>query len=97
MVPVVPAPALAEVWRGKSSARLAQALHGCLVDPLDGSSAKLAGELCAKTKTDDIVDASIVVGAAKRRHAILTYDTADLKPLADAAGGLRLIDPRDRD
>jgi hypothetical protein len=95
VVPVVPAPALAQAWRGKSSARLAQALLSCDIEPLDEALAKQAGELCASAGTSDIVDAAVVVGAARRRHSILTSDKKDLSRLAMVLGGVEIVDLRD--
>ena len=51
IVPVIPAGALAQAWRGPWQARLAQVMNACFVEPLDEALAKSAGELCGKVKS----------------------------------------------
>lgn len=94
VVPTVPAAALAQVWRGARSARLAQLLSSCDVEPLDEPLAKRTGILLGRTATADVADASIVAGAASRGDRILTTDPEDLVPLAQAARGAQVIDLR---
>jgi len=90
-LPVVPAGVLAQAWRGGRQARLAMALHGCVVHPLDEDDARAAGALCAAAGTSDVVDASVVV-AAHPGALVLTADVEDLRTLAAAAGkGLRIL------
>jgi predicted nucleic acid-binding protein len=84
----VPAVALAQAWRGPRSARLAQLLAACEVEPLDRLLAQRTGELCARAGTADIVDAAIVAGAAARGDDVLTGDARDLNLLAAHAPGL---------
>jgi len=85
---VVPAGALAQVWRdGRRQARLASLVNHRLteVDPLDEQMAKAAGALCGRTNTSDVVDASIVLTARTRGAAIVTSDTVDLRRLDPGA------------
>ncbi|MGH2607557.1 MAG: PIN domain-containing protein [Tepidiformaceae bacterium] len=83
---VVPTPVLAQVWRGDASIPLLRALEGCLIEPLFEDDAKAAGELCARTRSKDVVDATVMVSAARRRDDILTTDVRDLRRLT---AGLR--------
>jgi hypothetical protein len=78
----VPAPALAQVWRGPRSARLSQLLAMTNFEPMDEDLAKAAGVLCGRAGTTDIVDATVVASAARRRDGILTSDPADIRRLA---------------
>ena len=85
----VPVGALAQAWRGgPRQARLARALKKCHEIPLNGRTARQAGELCGKTRTDDVIDASVAVTAARAaRHGavdVLTSDRADIVPLLAA-------------
>lgn len=90
-LPVVPAGVLAQAWRGGRQARLAMALHGCVVHPLDEDAARAVGALCAAAGTSDIVDASVVV-AAHPGSLVLTGDVEDLRVLTAAAGkALRIL------
>lgn len=76
-----------QVWRarGPRQARLAHALAGALVRPLDDVLGRRAGALLAKTGGRDVVDAALVLLAADGDE-ILTSDPEDLAPLARAAG-----------
>ncbi len=81
---VVPAGVVAQVWRdGRRQARLARllALSEVELEPLDELRARQAGQLCALTKTSDVIDASVVVCARARRHSIATSDPDDLRRL----------------
>lgn len=81
---VVPAGVVAQAWRGGSrQARLARLLRLATVTvvPLDEPQARAAGALCAHTNTDDIVDASVVICARDRDHAVISSDPDDLAAL----------------
>jgi hypothetical protein len=80
----VPAGALAQVWRGGArQARLASLLaaEGVEVEALDNRIARRAGVLCGATRTRDVIDASVVVGATDRGDTILTSDVDELRVL----------------
>jgi hypothetical protein len=87
----VPAGVVAQVWRdGPRQARLARLLASPTLDvePLDDDRARAAGQLCGATGTRDVIDASVVLCARGRKHAVLTSDPGDLQRL-DAR--LRLV------
>ena len=84
--PTVPSTVLAQVWRGGGQARLAQLLAGCRVESFTELTARQVGEVLRRSGTSDIVDASVVVTAARRREVIVTSDAADLRHLAQAIG-----------
>ncbi|WP_420637758.1 hypothetical protein [Candidatus Poriferisocius sp.] len=44
------------------------------------------GELLTRTRTADVVDAHLVITAARLNHDILTGDPRDLATLAEALG-----------
>jgi hypothetical protein len=81
-LPVVPAPVLAQAWRGGSQASLSRLLRGCAVEPLDETRAKTAGTLCARSGTRDVVDAAVVASALARNDLVVTSDPDDLRGLA---------------
>ena len=84
---VVPAGALAQAWRdGRRQARLAALLGttGTFVDILDEGTAKAAGVLCARSRTRDIVDTSVVVAARVHRASVVTSDPDDLRRIDPA-------------
>lgn len=85
---VVPAGALAQGWRGSGprQARLARALADCETASFD-HHAKAAGELCGRTRTEDVVDASVaLVAVDPTARALYTSDPGDLRHLLEAAG-----------
>jgi hypothetical protein len=60
VVPIVPAPALAEAWRGGArQANLSRMLVMCEVEPLTEDQARRVGVLAGKAKHDDIVDLAV--------------------------------------
>lgn len=77
----VPAPVLAQVWRGGQQARLAMMLAGCRIEEMDGALAKQTGLLCGRSGATDVVDAFVVVSAGRRRDDILTSDPKDIRRL----------------
>lgn len=91
VVPVIPAPALAQAWRTPRQARLHRVVKACWVEPLDETLAKSAGELCGRAKTSDVVDAAVVAEASRRGDVVLTSDPRDLRRLAAVAGTVEVI------
>lgn len=73
VIPVVPAPVLAEAWRGgPRQASLARLLAMCEVEEMTEDQAHAVGVLAGKSSHDDIVDVSVVEGAVRRGDAIAT-------------------------
>jgi hypothetical protein len=87
IVPTVPAGVLGQGWRGGPQAQMSRMLSGCRVEDLDEARARSAGAACGVAGTSDVVDASVVVGAAARGHLVVTSDAGDLGRLRD---GLRV-------
>jgi hypothetical protein len=86
VVPTVPAPVLAEAWRGGSrQASLARFLTLCAIEPLTEQHAKAVGALAGRADHDDIVDVTVVEGAARRRDAIVTSNHTHITRIANAA------------
>lgn len=80
----VPAGVIAQAWRGSArQARLARflALSTVTVVALDEPEARASGTLCGRAGTADVVDASIVICARARGHAVVTGDPQDLAAL----------------
>ena len=93
-VPVTHAGVVGQVWRGgPRQARLAQALGGIDVRPLDDVLARAAGELLASARTADVTDAAVVLLAGDADE-IITGDLDDIHHLVNIAGKrIRLIRP----
>jgi hypothetical protein len=80
----IPAGAVGQVWRdGRRQARIARLLGSQAVEvvALDDTRARAAGQLCGVTRTSDVIDASVVLCARSRGHAVMTSDADDLRRL----------------
>jgi hypothetical protein len=80
----IPSGVVGQVWRdGARLARLARLLGAATVtiEPLDDGRARAAGQLCGVTGTADVIDASVVLGARRRKDRIFTSDVDDLRRL----------------
>lgn len=91
VVASVPSPVVAQAWRGPRDARLGIVLGGCREVPLDERASRRTGELCARARAADVVDAFVVLGAADRKEDVLTSDPGDLRALAVHAPGVGKI------
>jgi hypothetical protein len=92
-VPMVPAPVVAQSWRGGGrQALLARLLAGCGVEALDDGQARAVGSLAARAATTDIVDACVVEGAMRRRDLVVSSDPDDLQAIAAAVSRRLEID-----
>jgi hypothetical protein len=86
VVPVVPAPVLAEAWRGGSrQASLARILAMCEVEPMTEAQARAVGVLAGKATHDDVVDVTVVECAIRRRQAVVTSNETHIRKIAAAA------------
>jgi hypothetical protein len=86
LLPLVPATVVAQVSRSTKQVQLRRFLSGCEVVALDEASAHESGRLLAKSRTADVVDASVVAIAVAREATIVTSDPDDLGLLVAAAG-----------
>jgi hypothetical protein len=88
VVPIVPAPVMAEAWRGgPRQASLARILAGCHVEPMSAEQARQVGELAGRARHDDVIDVAVVEGALRRDdHVIITSDETRIAKIAEAAG-----------
>ena len=86
VVPLVPAPVVAQVSRSPHQAQLRRFLTGCVVVPLGETEAHEAGRLLGLTKTSVIVDAVVVTTALRKQAMILTSDPDDIVRLVRASG-----------
>jgi hypothetical protein len=92
-VPTVPAPVVAQSWRGSArQVQLARLLTGCDVEALDDGHARAVGALAARAASTDIVDAAVVEGALRRGDLVVSSDDGDLQAIAAAAGTTLKID-----
>ena len=78
---------VAQVWRGGSGrqVRLAKALLGTVVVPLDNDLGRRAGVLLARAGLVDAIDAALIA-LCRPGDQIVTSDPADIDTLAEVAG-----------
>ena len=91
VVPIVPAPVVAQVSRSARQAQLRRLLRGCEVLALDEPTAHAVGRLLGRSGTADIVDATVVVVAMTQQAEIVTADQSDISRLAASAGARIVI------
>jgi predicted nucleic acid-binding protein len=73
----IPSAVLAQVWRADPRQHRLHLLLGddlVEVPPLDRDEALAVGTVCARTRTSDVVDASVAVCARRRGHIVVTSD-----------------------
>ncbi|MBK9169604.1 MAG: twitching motility protein PilT [Bryobacterales bacterium] len=86
ILPMVPAPVVAQVSRSPRQAQLRRFLAGCVVVSLGQSEAHEAGRLLGRSGTVDVVDAVVVTTALRQEAIILTSDPHDIQRLVSASG-----------
>jgi hypothetical protein len=86
-IPVTHGGVIGQAWRGSGSRStlLARALEGLEVRSLDAGMGKRAGELLARAKKSDVIDAALVL-LASDGDTIVTSDPNDLSSLIRVAG-----------
>ena len=86
VVPLVPAPVLAEAWRGGArQASLSRLLAMCEIEPMSPEQARKVGVLAGTAAHDDIVDVTVVEGAIRRGDAVVTSNDGHIRHIAEAA------------
>jgi hypothetical protein len=91
IIPVVPAPVIAQVSRSPAQVQLRRLLRGCEIISLTEQKAHAAGELMGSAATRDVVDAVVAQTAADLRADVVTGDRADIRRLLQAAGATSQI------
>jgi predicted nucleic acid-binding protein len=87
VAPTVPAPVLAQAWRGGAKqANLSRLLALCAVEPMSEGQARTVGRLAARSRHDDVVDLVVVEGALRRRDAVVSSDAKDIQRVLSALG-----------
>lgn len=87
VIPMVPAPVVAQVSRSPRQAQLRRFLTGCQIVSLGESEAHEAGRLLGVARMTDVVDAAVVTVAVRNQAVILTGDSDDMERLVAASGG----------
>ena len=82
LVPRTTAPVVAQVSRSPRQVQLRRLLRGCDIVAFSPEESHDVGGLLAKAATADVVDAHVVLTAARRSAVVLTSDLDDLLHLA---------------
>ena len=83
--PVVPAPVLAQVWRGGPQAALSRVLAGCRIEEgFTERDSRRIGAWLARSATTDVVDAHVVAVAGRAPGSVVYSD--DVEDLSTIAG-----------
>jgi hypothetical protein len=82
LVPVATAPVIAQASRSPRQVQLRRFLRGCGVMAFAPADAHAVGAMLAKSSTADVVDAHVVVTAARTGAVVITSDPNDLNALA---------------
>jgi predicted nucleic acid-binding protein len=89
---VIPASALAQVWRGGGkAARLSRLIDAFEVDPLDEGRAREVGQRLGARGGRDVADAHVVCCAAEHDAVIVTSDPDDTEALIEPGESIELI------
>jgi hypothetical protein len=85
-IPLTHGGVVGQVWRGGArQALLARLLPGLDVRPLGEALGRRAGQLLARTKTTDVIDAAIAL-LASDGDELVTSDPKDMRRLIRATG-----------
>lgn len=82
LVPITTAPVIAQVSRSPRQVQLRRFLRGCVLAPFSVDEAHEVGEVLARAGSADVVDAHLVVVAARSASTVLTSDRAGIERLS---------------
>jgi predicted nucleic acid-binding protein len=86
----IPAVAVAEAWRGGNARWLNGLLGAAAIEPTTDLLARRAGELLARTRLSNTVDALVAVSAAQRGDIVVTSDPVDMHRFAADLKDIRI-------
>lgn len=87
VVPTTTAPVIAQASRSPQQVQLLRLLRGCEVVAFSAGEAHAVGALMGEAGTQDVVDAHLMVTAARLGTAALTADPRDLRRLSNHLPG----------
>ncbi|HSU39842.1 MAG TPA: PIN domain-containing protein [Polyangiaceae bacterium] len=94
LIPLVPAPVVAQVSRSPKQAQLRRLLRGCEVIAFDERAAHAAGALLGRSRTRDVVDASVATLSIRMHADVISNDAEDIRRLLAAANAkTSIFDP----
>jgi predicted nucleic acid-binding protein len=91
VIPIVPAPVVAQVSRSPKQVQMRRFLRGCEVVSFDEESAHAAGALLGKAGRRDVVDAFVALLSVRRAADVLSDDAEDIGRLLSVARAKRSV------
>jgi hypothetical protein len=85
LVPLVPAPVVAQASRSPKQVQMRRLLRGCEIIAFDEVAAHAAGFLLGKTRTRDVVDASVAELSIRKQADVVSDEAQDIRRLLSAA------------
>jgi predicted nucleic acid-binding protein len=85
ITPLVPSPVVAQASRSPKQAQMRRLLRGCEVVSFDEATAHSVGALLGKSRTKDVVDASVAALSIRHGADVISDDTGDIQRLLAAA------------
>lgn len=85
LVPLVPAPVVAQASRSPKQAQMRRLLRGCEVIAFDEAAAHATGSLLGKARTRDVVDASVAELSLRKQADVVSDDAEDIRRLLATA------------
>jgi predicted nucleic acid-binding protein len=85
VVPLVPAPVVAQASRSPRQVQMRRLLRGCEVVPFDENDAHRAGAPLGKSRTNDVVDAAVAIVAIRAHADVVSDDMGAIGRLLAAA------------
>jgi len=82
-VPMTTAPVVAQVSRSARQVPLRRFLRGCETVPFSPDQAHEVGALLGTSGTSDVVDAHLVITAARTASTVLTSDVGDIRKISN--------------
>lgn len=83
VVPTTTAPVVAQVSRSSRQVQLRRLLRGCEIVAFAPEEMHEVGELLSAARSSDVVDAHVVVTAARHGSSVITSDEDDLTRLSN--------------
>jgi len=82
-MPIATAPVVAQVSRSARQVPLRRFLRGCEIVPFSPDQGHEVGALLGESGTSDVVDAHLVITAARTASTLLTSDLGDIRKISN--------------
>jgi predicted nucleic acid-binding protein len=86
VVPLLPSPVVAQASRSPQQVQMRRFLRGCEITGFAEADAHQAGALLGRSRTTDVVDASVAALAVQHQADVISDDSSDIVRLLRAAG-----------